>query len=99
MSDRRPTALVVCTCDPAHLEVGGYDVGCPVHEPPPARRRREDLLSRIRALEAKGLDVAIGAELWRVADPALVDQLEGATREQLQEVNELHRGQREGSDA
>lgn len=22
-----------CSCDPRHLEVGGYDSGCPVHDP------------------------------------------------------------------
>lgn len=22
-----------CTCDPRHLEVGGYDAGCLIHDP------------------------------------------------------------------
>lgn len=26
-----------CSCNPRHLEVGGYDPGCPVHDPEGAR--------------------------------------------------------------
>ena len=26
----------VCTCDPDHLEAGGYDAWCPVHSHNPA---------------------------------------------------------------
>ena len=24
--------MTVCTCDPRHLEIGGYDPGCPRHD-------------------------------------------------------------------
>lgn len=25
--------MATCTCDPRHLEVGGFDSSCPVHDP------------------------------------------------------------------
>jgi len=27
------TTVARCTCDPRHLTAGGYDPGCPTHDP------------------------------------------------------------------
>lgn len=68
---------MTCTCHPDHLELGGWDKGCPVHDP---GARAEATAARIAADIAAGRtsstwDEGSEQRLAQAADKALTERL------------------------